>query len=56
MTASVADNDELLRVEGVRKAFGQVVALKNAQFSLKKALFTPCAAGTVPVNPPFSAS
>ncbi|WP_413495081.1 sugar ABC transporter ATP-binding protein [Morganella psychrotolerans] len=36
MTASVANNDELLRVEGVRKAFGQVVALKNAQFSLKK--------------------
>lgn len=36
MTASVADTDELLRVEGVRKAFGQVVALKNAQFSLKK--------------------
>lgn len=36
MTASYADSDELLRVEGVRKAFGQVVALKNAQFSLKK--------------------
>lgn len=36
MTATVADNEELLRVEGVRKAFGQVVALKNAQFSLKK--------------------
>ncbi|MGL4212193.1 MAG: sugar ABC transporter ATP-binding protein [Morganella morganii] len=25
-----------MRVEGVRKAFGQVVALKNAQFSLKR--------------------
>ncbi|MET4876229.1 sugar ABC transporter ATP-binding protein [Morganella morganii] len=36
MTATVADNEELLRVEGVRKAFGQVVALKNAQFSLKR--------------------
>ena len=36
MTAAVADNEELLRVEGVRKAFGQVVALKNAQFSLKR--------------------
>ncbi|EME8472423.1 sugar ABC transporter ATP-binding protein [Morganella morganii] len=36
MTAIVADNEELLRVEGVRKAFGQVVALKNAQFSLKR--------------------
>ncbi|MET4892324.1 sugar ABC transporter ATP-binding protein [Morganella morganii] len=36
MTATVADNEELLRVEGGRKAFGQVVALKNAQFSLKR--------------------
>lgn len=36
MTATVADNEELLRVEGVRKAFGQVVALKNAQFSLNR--------------------
>ncbi|MBT0465626.1 sugar ABC transporter ATP-binding protein [Morganella morganii] len=36
MKATVADNEELLRVEGVRKAFGQVVALKNAQFSLKR--------------------
>lgn len=36
MTATVADNEKLLRVEGVRKAFGQVVALKNAQFSLKR--------------------
>ncbi len=36
MTATVADNEELLRVEGVRKAFGQVVALENAQFSLKR--------------------
>lgn len=36
MTATVADNEELLRVEGVRKAFSQVVALKNAQFSLKR--------------------
>lgn len=36
MTATVADNEELLRVEGVRKAFGQVVALKKAQFSLKR--------------------
>lgn len=51
MTATVADNEELLRVEGVRKAFGQVVALKNAQFSLKEVPFTPCAAGMAPVNP-----
>lgn len=28
--------DELLRVTGVKKSFGPVVALKNAQFSLKK--------------------
>lgn len=27
MTATVADNEELLRVEGVRKAFGQVLSL-----------------------------
>lgn len=46
MTATVADNEELLRVEGVRKAFGQVVALKNAQFSLKRGSIHALCGGT----------
>lgn len=45
--------DELLHITGVRKSFGPVVALKNAQFSLKKDLFMLYVAAMAQVNRPF---
>lgn len=46
----------LLEVSGVKKSFGPVVALKNAEFCLRRGSIHALCGGNVPGSRPFSAS
>lgn len=47
--------DYLLEATGLKKSFGDVIALNNAEFCLKRGSIHALCVGTVPVNQHFLA-